>query len=91
MADVVVTIKVMPESVDSNIEKIKDEATEKIKEFGGEVGKVEIEPIAFGLNAVKLIFVYDESKGSPDPIEESIRDLEEVQSAEVTDVRRAIG
>ncbi len=91
MAEVVVTIKIMPESVDTDLEQVKIEATKKIEEFGGEVGKSEIEPVAFGLKALKLIFVYDESKGSPDPLEVSIKEVDGVQSAETTDVRRAIG
>ena len=91
MAQLVVTIKLMPESPDVNLKKIEEEATEEIKKFGGDVGKVEIEPIAFGLKAVNLIFVMDEKKGSTDPLEEIISKIDGVQSAEVTDVRRAIG
>ena len=37
--------------------------------------KTEVEPVAFGLNALKIIFVMDESIGSPDPLEESIEKL----------------
>ncbi len=91
MADVIVTIKIMPESINEDLEKIKEKAIKKINEFGGELGKEEIEPVAFGLKALKLIIVYNESKGSPDALEEAIKDIEGVQSAESVDVRRAIG
>ncbi len=91
MAEVVVTIKIMPEDPGVDLNKLEKEAKIKISDFGGEVGKVETEAIAFGLKALKLIFVMDESKGSPDPLEKSIESLEGVKSAEVTDVRRAIG
>ena len=90
MADVVVTLKIMPESPESDLESISSKATEIINSYG-EVGKKEIVPVAFGLNAINLIFVMDESKGSTDELEQKVRELDEVNSAEVTDVRRAVG
>jgi len=91
MATIVVTIKIMPESPDVDLKAIENKATEEITKFGGDVGKVEIEPIAFGIKALNLIFIMDEKKGSTDSLEESIRNIDGVESAEVSDVRRAIG
>lgn len=91
MATIVVTIKIMPESPDVDLKKIEDSATELIKRFGGDVGKVEIEPVAFGLKAINLFFVMDEKKGGTDVLEDRISTLDGVESVEVTDVRRAIG
>jgi len=91
MAQVVVTVRIMPDKPDADLEKIKGEADIKIKEFGGEVGKSEMQPVAFGLKALILIFVMDESLGSTDQLEENIKKIRGVQSVEVTDVRRAIG
>lgn len=91
MAHVIITLKIMPESVDVSLEGIKQKANELIKAFGGEVGKTEEEPIAFGLKALKLFFVMDESKGSTESLEQDISKIKGVNSVEVTDVRRAIG
>ncbi len=91
MADVVVTLKIMPESTEVDLKQLEQKATAMITDFGGEVGKVEIEPIAFGLNALKLIFVMDEKIGSTESLENKVAELNEVASAEVTDVRRAVG
>lgn len=91
MADVVVTLKIMPESPDINLEFLQKSAEKAIKGFGGEVGKVEKEPVAFGLNALKVFFVMDEAKGATDPLEQKIEAIVGVNSVEVTDVRRAIG
>ncbi len=91
MADVIVTLKIMPTSPEANLDKIKEEAGRIITEFGGEVGKTEEELIAFGIKALKIIFVIDEKKGSTDPIEEEISRIENVNSVEAVDVRRAIG
>ena len=91
MAQVVITLKIMPGSPKVDLEGIKKKASALIKEFGGEVGKEEIEPIAFGLKALKLFFVMDESIGSTESLEEDIQKINGVQSVEVTDVRRAVG
>lgn len=91
MASVFVTIKIMPETTDVDLKVLEGKAKEKIVEFGGDVATVEIEPIAFGLNALLISFIMDEKKGSPDPLEESISEIEGVASATVTDVRRTIG
>ncbi len=92
MANAIVTIKIMPESPDIDLAKIEEEAKKLIIEFAGEgETKTEIEPVAFGLKAVKILFVVDEAKGSPDQVSDKIAELEGVNSSEVTDVRRAIG
>ena len=81
----------MPESPETDINALKSKAIEIITEEKGEVGKEEIEPVAFGLNAIKLIFVRDEKLGGADTIEQRVGQIEGVASAEVIDVRRAIG
>lgn len=91
MARVVVTITINPDSPEVNLAELEEKAKKEVTEFGGDVGKVEREPIGFGLNAVKIIFIMDESKGSPDALEEKIAGLAGVASARVTDVRRTIG
>ena len=91
MAEVIVTLKIMPESPEINLEEMKETISKTIAEFNGEVGKTEVEPIAFGLMALNVIFIIDEAHGSTDDLEEAVQKLEGVQSAEVTDVRRAIG
>jgi translation elongation factor aEF-1 beta len=92
MAYAIVTVKIMPESPDSDISNIEKEALAIVRSSNdNKETKVAIEPIAFGLNAVNITFVIDEKKGSPDPIAETIAKLPNVLSAEITDVRRAIG
>ncbi|MFP4117889.1 MAG: elongation factor 1-beta [Candidatus Woesearchaeota archaeon] len=90
MANVVVTMKLMPESPETDLESLSARAEEVISSVG-EVGKKEFEPVAFGLKAILLSFVMDESKGSTEDIEKKISDFEEVASVEIIDVRRAMG
>jgi len=92
MAKVIVTLKIMPQSPEVDLGEIEKKAKQKIIDFAGETEtKTEIVPIAFGLKALNLMFVMDEEKGSTDFLETQVKDLDNVNSAEVTDVRRAIG
>ncbi|MEA2035875.1 MAG: elongation factor 1-beta [Nanoarchaeota archaeon] len=92
MANVIVTLKIMPKSPEVDLNKVEEEAKKEIAAFAGEgETKSEQEPLAFGLKSLKIIFVTDEAKGATDPLEEKIAALEGVNSVEVTDVRRALG
>lgn len=92
MAKVVVTMKIMPEGTETNLEELKEKVEKEIKEFNGNLDiKIEEEPIGFGLTALKFLFVMEEEKGSTDPLEEKLKNIEGIGNAEVTDVRRTIG
>lgn len=92
MANVIVTVKIMPKSPETDLGKVEKNAKALIVDFAGAGDtKTEITPIAFGLKSLSIIFVMDESLGGPDPVAEKIAASPGVNSAEVTDVRRAIG
>ncbi len=94
MASVIISMKIMPESPEIDLEAIYTASEKLIRAFTedaeGEMKK-EIEPVAFGLSALKITFVSDESKGSTDDVEAKIKELDGVSSVEIIDVRRAIG
>jgi translation elongation factor aEF-1 beta len=81
----------MPDSADIDLKDIQEKVEQLVKEFGGEVGKVQEEPVGFGLKALLFLFVMPEDLGSTDDLENKIKELDEVGNVEVTDVRRAIG
>lgn len=92
MANVVVTLRIMPKSIDIDLSKIEVEAKKTIIGFcNSQEFKTQIEPIAFGLKALNILFVMEESKGSTEELENEINQIDGVESVEVTDVRRAIG
>ncbi len=92
MANVVVTMNVMPESVEIDLNSLKGEVEKKVKGWVGDNAcRMEEQAVAFGLKMLKVVFVMDEAKGATDPLEEQVRSLEGVQSAEAVDVRRAVG
>jgi len=90
MALTAVTIKIMPVSPEVDISKIKESAEAIIKKIGGIPHKSEEQPIAFGLKALILIIGWPESK-DPDAIEKELSKIKNVNSVEITDVRRAFG
>jgi len=92
MTNIIITLKIMPDSPEVNLEELEKSAVDEIKAFCGETEvKKEIEPVAFGLKALKITFVMDEAKGSTEELEKKIGEIEGVSSVEVIDVRRAIG
>jgi len=92
MANVVVTLRIMPTSPEVDLKKLETEVKAKIHAFCGEEQfKVEIIPIAFGLKAMQIMFVMNEKRGDTEPLEKAIGQVTGVNSVEVTDVRRTIG
>lgn len=81
----------MPEDTDTDLKLIRSKAEKISKDFGAELlDKDQIEPVAFGLKALKLMFLLDESKGSEE-LSDKLASIEGVSSAEVVDMRRAVG
>jgi elongation factor 1-beta len=88
MAIVAVKIRLMPVSPDTDLEKIKVEAEKRINQLDAKVHASEIEPIAFGLKALMLTLIWPEEK-NPDLLENAMKSIDQVESAEIVDVRRA--
>lgn len=82
----------MPESPATDLKKIEHEALKIITDFSDERQKrVDIKPVAFGLQSINIVFLMDEKKGDIEPVEKKIGEIEGVQSVECTDIRRIIG
>lgn len=86
MSDVAAILKVMPESPEIDLEALKETIKNTIDENSFE--RIEEEPIGFGLIALNVTIVVDDGEGGTEPAEEALAALDEVQSVEVTDVRR---
>jgi len=90
MGTALVIMKIMPTSPSVDLNALQEKAKQITIENKGENPNTKTEPVAFGLNAIILNFSIDESN-EIDPIENSLKELEEVNSAEVIDFRRAFG
>jgi len=90
MGTALIKIKIMPVSPETDLSEIQEKAKKVIEKNKGEKAMFEIQPIAFGLKALIIGFDLDESL-ELEPIEKELREIENVNSAEVIDMRRAFG
>lgn len=89
MGEVVATIKLMPKSPEIDINKTKEKVERSIPD-DAELYKIEEEPIAFGLVALKVMVIVGDAEGGTEKVEENLSNIEEVSNIEVVDIRRLI-
>ena len=82
-----IKIKLMPESLEVDLEEIKQKAKAIVEEKGGKNREYEEEPIAFGLKAIIAFFELPEEI-EPNQIEEPFKKIPGISSIQVVDVRR---
>ena len=89
MGEVIGLIRVMPGEVleDNKLQTIIEKIKEVVKP-PAKLGNIEIKPVAFGLKGLNVTVVVPDDAGGIDPIAEEIAKIEDVDSAEVTDVGR---
>jgi len=87
MARVVITLKIMPDGIDANMDDLLERVKGAIPE-GTDVRANEVIPVAFGLKALRMNVVREESMGGTDDIEEAITALDGVAQVEVEMVSR---
>lgn len=92
MSLVVITVRIMPESPEIKFDSIKGKIEKVVVNFAGK-GQIKFEeqPIGFGLSALNVLFATDEKNSKTDKLEENLKKINGIVSADVTDVRRAIG
>lgn len=81
MGQVAITLKVMPESPEVDIGRLKEEIRNSV-----DVKEIKEEPIGFGLVALKVLIVLQDSTGGTDMIEKSISEISGVASVDTEDV-----
>jgi len=91
MADVIITIRVMPESPETDIAVLEGGLSKIISEYSGKNISFKKEPFAFGLISLVVNFIVNEDKGSTDDMEEALSKVEGVESVSVIGVTRAFG
>lgn len=85
-----VRIKIMPASPQTDLNKLEQEIKKIVDKEGGKNSSFTEEPIAFGLKAVILFFAWPEEKGI-EPLEKKLEKIQDVNSVQVIDMRRAFG
>jgi elongation factor 1-beta len=82
-----VKIKIMPSSLESNLEEIKKEIKKIVESNNGQNRNYSEESIAFGLKSIIAFFEIPEEQ-ELEPIEKEIENIKEVNSIEIIDMRK---
>lgn len=90
MATVVIIVKIMPESPQTDLAKIRQEAQSRLTKEGAKNISMDEKPIAFGLKAIFIKMDMLEEKGT-DIVESLLSSIPEVSSVTIEDYRRAFG
>lgn len=88
MADVVASIRIMPDSADRDLNALMD-ALKAAVPAGTRFQKFELKPIAFGLKAIMAIVTVDDNEGGTEPVEAAWSKVEGVESVNVEATGRA--
>lgn len=83
MGNVMVTYRIMPLGVGTDLQRIRKDAARVIK---GKVQSVQERPIAFGLKALEFLVIIPDEGGLVEATEEALRGLSGVQSVETVGV-----
>ena len=90
MGQINVKIKLMPSSPEVDLKEIEGKTKTAIEENGGLIVRFEEEPIAFGLKAIIVFFIWPEEK-ELEPLENLLEKIDNVSSEQMLDIRKAIG
>lgn len=89
-ATAILVMKIMPESPEAPIEKIKEEVKSRLEQHGAKGVAIEEQNVAFGLKAIIVKAAVPEEKGS-EFFENQMFDIAHVSSVTIEDYRRAFG
>ena len=79
MGNVAVELKIMPKSIETDIIKIKEEISKKMK-----IQDSKIEPVAFGLKALRILVIVPDKEN--EDIESKIKNIKGVSEVETESV-----
>ena len=85
MGEVAVTIRLMPESADVDLARLEQQIKSRVK-----VHSIAREPIAFGLEALRIIAVVQDAAGGTEPLEKALSAIVGGGDVQVVDVRRLL-
>ncbi|MCX6821382.1 MAG: elongation factor 1-beta [Candidatus Aenigmarchaeota archaeon] len=85
VGSVIVTFKIMPEGVETDLDSVEKDIKKEINPQ-----RMERIPIAFGLNAVQIIKLVDEIEGEMDRVTDKIKSIKGVREVEVVGLTRSL-
>lgn len=85
MAEVIVGLKILPKTVEVDLDKLEEKIKSAI-----DPERIEREPIAFGLVAIRVVKLIPDAEGELESLEKKIKDIEEVGEVEVIGITRSL-
>lgn len=85
MGKVLASIKVMPEGLEVDINRLEEEIKKRINPE-----RISRQPIAFGLSAILVEKVIEDDEGEIEKVENSLKSIEGVSSIEVVNLTRLL-
>ncbi|WP_135609384.1 elongation factor 1-beta [Methanococcoides sp. AM1] len=89
MGEVAATMKIMPEGVDTDLDDLKNKLEAVLPEGSSMFGS-EVEPVAFGLKALKVVILVGDLEGGTESVEEAFAAVPGVESVQVTELGRPV-
>ncbi|MBW6470752.1 MAG: elongation factor 1-beta [Methanosarcinaceae archaeon] len=89
MGEVAATIKIMPESTETDLVDLKIKL-EAVLPKGSEIYSSKEEPIAFGLKALILVVLVGDLEGGTEQVEDVFAAVPGVESVQVTELGRPV-
>lgn len=89
MGEVVAVIKIMPNGVDVDLEKLKENLA-AVMPAGISLNGIAEEPIAFGLVALMATVVVGDVEGGTDSVENAFAEVPDVESVQVAEIGRLL-
>jgi elongation factor 1-beta len=88
MGDVAAKIKVMPESLETDLTELKEKLKAEIPAGAELHGDIVEEPIAFGLKALIVTLIVNDKEGGTEAVEEAFTKVKGVESVQVMEAYR---
>ena len=85
MAEVIVGLKILPKTIEVDLDKLEEEIKRAISPE-----KMEREPIAFGLVAILVKKLVPDEAGRVDELERKLKAIEDVGEVEVVSISRSL-
>jgi elongation factor 1-beta len=89
MGEVMVVVKIMPDSADRDVNKLMEELKKALPKSARLQG-VQVKPIAFGLKALICAVLVSDEAGGSEAVERAFSGVEGVQSIEVEQQGRVL-
>ena len=85
MGEVAVTLRLMPESPEVNLTRLEAVIKERVK-----IHSISREPVAFGLEALRVVAVIPDAAGGTEPLERELASLPGVGNVQVIGLTRLL-